>query len=189
MILFVCLIHGFVRDSIITWAPAMMQTTNISADIIRNISLIIPAINLAGIFCGYIIENKFRSNHYIALAILFIISGLASFVLYLHHSSLLFLALFLGICCASMYGMNPILTGMIPMEYEKTGHVGMMAGLFDCVIYMGSALAGVITGAIFEKNSKNIIYLLFLIVSALCFVLCLLSSQKAMPLESRRNRL
>ena len=53
----------------------------------------------------------------------------------------------LGLCSAMAYGINPLLTGFLPMDYQSLGRVGMAAGLIDALIYVGSAFSGSATAS------------------------------------------
>ena len=71
----------------------------------------------------------------------------------------------LALACAANYGVNPMLTTFIPMEYDKAGRVGFVAGTVDCFIYIGSALAGVLTGAVSESAGWQNVYVLWTVVA------------------------
>ena len=84
-------------------------------------------------------------------------------------------ALLLGLCCASCYGINPMINTLIPMEYERAGRVGLVAGLVDCFIYLGSALAGTAAGALSDGYGWNAVYTVWAFVSALGAALAFVS--------------
>ena len=77
--------------------------------------------------------------------------------------NVLLAALLMGLSCASLFGLNPLLTTLVPLEYDKIGRTGLTAGLIDSFIYMGSALAGVIDGGIYEKSGLNALYLTWIL--------------------------
>ena len=60
-----------------------------------------------------------------------------------------------------LYGVNPLLTSLFPMEYDKMGRVALVAGVIDCFIYLGSALAGALTGALTESIGWNRVFALW----------------------------
>ena len=68
-----------------------------------------------------------------------------------------------------------MLTGLIPLVYEATGRVGLTAGLADSCIYLGSALTGVLGGAIMDAWGVNMLYMVWAAVAAVGGVLTLLS--------------
>ena len=51
------------------------------------------------------------------------------------------------------------------MEYERAGRVGLVAGMSDCFIYLGSALAGVVTGAISDAAGWPVVFTLWCAVA------------------------
>ena len=76
-------------------------------------------------------------------------------------------ALLMGLCCAANFGVNPLLNALIPMDYDKSGRVGLVAGLIDCFIYIGSALTGVAAGAVIDVVGWQGVYAMWIVVSAI----------------------
>lgn len=76
-------------------------------------------------------------------------------------------ALLLGLCRAANFGVNPLLNALIPMDYDKSGRVGLAAGLIDCFIYIGSALTGVAAGAVIDVVGWQGVYAMWIVVSAI----------------------
>ena len=64
---------------------------------------------------------------------------------------------------------------LIPMEYERAGRVGLVAGLVDCFIYLGSALAGTAAGALSDSYGWGAVYTVWALVSALGAALAFVS--------------
>ncbi len=135
--------NGFVRDGVMAWGPYVLSKGGQSF----SASLIIPVLNLFGLLLG---RAAFRLMHgrgrQFCLA-MFALSALLSLTL-APARGLWLLAFLLGTVCALMYGVNPVLTTLFPLEYDRLGMVGLTAGLLDSAIYVGSALAGVLGGAI-----------------------------------------
>ena len=76
-------------------------------------------------------------------------------------------ALLMGLCCAANFGVNPLLNALIPMDYDKSGRVGLVAGLIDCFIYIGSALTGVAAGAVIDVVGWQGVYAMWIVASAI----------------------
>ena len=76
-------------------------------------------------------------------------------------------ALLMGLCCAANFGVNPLLNALIPMDYDKSGRVGLVAGLIDCFIYIGSALTGVAAGAVIDVVGWQGVYAMWIVGSAI----------------------
>ena len=61
------------------------------------------------------------------------------------------------------------------MEYERAGRVGLVAGLVDCFIYLGSALAGTAAGTLSDSRGWGAVYSVWALVSALGAALAFIS--------------
>ena len=93
------------------------------------------------------------------------------------------MALMLGVMSAILYGSNTLYTVLMPMEYDKSGRVGLVAGLIDSFIYLGSALAGTLTGFMRESTgSWNGVYGIWMIVAVIGAVCMFISVKKARKL-------
>ena len=97
-------------------------------------------------------------------------------------------ALTRGRCCAATYGSNPRLTTLIPREYEPAGRVGLTAGLVDGVIYLGSSLGGVLTGAISDAAGWTVVFLLWMAVAACSAALAFYSMRGGKRLRGEGSR-
>ncbi len=148
-LLICCIGNGFVRDGIITWAPTIIVRLNSAASVNPTlISLMIPLLNLIGVLMAGKTYSRFRGNARRTVSCLMVLSAVLAILLIPSLRSVFACALLLGLCCSAAYGINPMLTTFIPMEYERAGRVGVVAGMMDAFIYVGSALAGVVTGAV-----------------------------------------
>ena len=96
-------------------------------------------------------------------------------------------ALVLGLCCSATYGINPMLTTIIPMEYERAGRVGLVAGMSDCFIYLGSSLAGVVTGAISDAAGWPVVFVMWCAVALMSMAFAFLSMRGGKRLESMED--
>ena len=119
--------------------------------------------------------HVFGDSSRIAVAALMIVSGILAFLMLPAGMGMIVCAALMGLCCAANYGVNPMLTTLIPMEYENTGRVGLVAGLMDCFIYLGSALAGVAVGAMSDSFGWSWVYAAWGIVSLLGAALAFMS--------------
>lgn len=168
-----CVCDGFVRDGVVTWAPMILARGGGSLNP-TLVSLIIPVLNLLGILlmrrCYRLLKGSARG----ATGALMIVSAAFALLLLPTAAGGMLCALLMGLCCAANYGVNPLLTTLVPMEYENAGRVGMVAGLIDSFIYVGSALAGVATGALSDAAGWTGVYAVWggvsLLAAALAFV-------------------
>ena len=99
----------------------------------------------------------------------------------------------LGTICAAMYGANTMLTGLIPLEYDRVGRTSLTAGMIDSFIYLGSALAGVFGGSIFDAMGAHTLYGSWIIAGGISAILMLLAMRMSnsywhrKPLNTERS--
>ena len=169
--------NGFLRDGVITWGPTILLADD------GMFTLIIPVINLIGIIIGATLVRLIKKNLRTVAGMMMGACTLPAVMLFLFPNAPLFvLAVFLGTLSAILYGSNTLFTVLIPMEYDKAGRVGLAAGLVDSLIYVGSALAGTLTGFIRETSGTwqyvYGIWALFAVVGAACAFLSVKGSKK-----------
>ena len=177
-VLLCCVTNGFVRDGVITWAPTILTG---SGDGNKTLfSLLIPCINMLGILLGAWLVRHVKSSIRMITAVMMAAIAVPAFIAFIGKGMPVYLlALMLGIISAILYGTNPLLTTLIPMEYDYMGRVGLVAGLTDCSIYIGSSLAGVATGWMHDiSGSWQIVYLVWTIVAVVGGALGLLATRK-----------
>lgn len=174
-LLFCCICNGFVRDGVVTWAPTVLSSESHGLSLSSTLlSLIIPPLNIFGIVLVRRCYRLLRGNARGAVGVLLLVSALMACLLGF-TSAPAACALLLGLCCASCYGINPMINTLIPMEYESAGRVGLVAGLVDCFIYLGSALAGTAAGALSDSYGWGTVYAVWALVSALGAALAFVS--------------
>lgn len=168
-ILLCSMFNGFVRDGIMTWAPKMlMDTQGIDMDSTVGVMLIIPAVNLLGILLGRRVYGWMRHDGNRTVTIMMAACGCFALLLtLLNQVHPLICALLLGACSAVAFGLNPILTAIIPIHYRDTGRVAAVAGMIDASIYVGSAMAGALTGAVFDRFGWTPVFVLWIVFCAL----------------------
>ncbi|MBQ3079939.1 MAG: MFS transporter [Clostridia bacterium] len=133
--------NGFLRDGVVTWAPTILGADD------GLFTLIIPVVNMVGILIGSTIVRMVKRNIRLIAAAMMLACVIPSLLLWLFPNAPVFaLSVFLGTMSAILYGSNTMFTVLMPMEYDKAGRVGLVAGLIDSSIYLGSAFAGTFTG-------------------------------------------
>ena len=165
LVLLCCVGNGFVRDGVITWAPTIIKSINPAASS-TVVSLIIPVLNFIGVLIGKRVHAQLGNNARRCVTVLMVVSSALSLTILAASGSMLLCALLLGLTCAATYGINPMLTTLIPMEYDRAGRVGLVAGVVDCFIYLGSSLAGIATGALKGAAGWNGVFITWCIVAA-----------------------
>lgn len=152
LLLLGCVFNGYVRDSIMNWAPKMLvDTQGLDLSSVLGVVLIIPIINFIGIQAGKLVYRRQGENVRLACATLLGLCAAFSLVLTLFYDVNAWLCtLLLGLCSAMAYGINPLLTSFLPMDYHSLGRVGLAAGLIDALIYVGSAFSGTFAGMLHD---------------------------------------
>lgn len=165
LMLFGCVMNGFVRDSVITWSPTILGSSSDS----MLFTLIIPVVNLFGIILGaYLVRHTKGSVRSLIASMMGAVAVLSVIIYILSGSGTAVLALLLGLISSMLYGSNPLITSLTPMEYDWAGRVGLVTGLVDCSIYVGSALSGSLVGYIHDlSGSWSSIYLVWIIAASL----------------------
>lgn len=165
-LLLCCVCNGFVRDGVVAWAPTILALgqdgTSVSSTLL---SLLIPLINLSGVLLVRRCYRLLRGGARPAVGALLLVSGAMALALVFLNQSAAMRVTLMGLCCAANYGLVPLINTLIPMEYEAAGRVGLVAGLADCFIHLGSALAGVLTGALSDAAGWQGVYILWAAVS------------------------
>ena len=158
IMLAVCVLFGFVRDGIRTWAPQILGEISGDAMSATTFSLIIPLINALGLVLSYMLQRRpgMRNRRIVALLMM---AGMVTCAMLCGVKGVALCALIMGITCALMSGVEPLMTTLIPMEYEPEKLIGLSAGLMDSLIYVGSALAGVAAGFIRESMGLNALFI------------------------------
>ena len=177
LVLATCIVYGFVRDGVITWTPTILAHMGREKTISSTaFTLILPVINTIGVALG-IWQRGRGANPRVVVATM-MAAGLVCCACLLGISGLLVTALLLGCICAAMYGANTMLTSVIPLEYDAVGKTGTTAGMIDASIYLGSALAGVLAGGIYERSGVQMLYGIWAICCVVAGMMMIASKKK-----------
>ena len=171
-----CVANGFVRDGVNTWAPTILGQ---SSDSLLP-KLAIPCINMLGILLGGYLVRRLMTDVRMLTGQMMVAVALAALGAFLlKFSPAWALCLPLAVMSALLQGTNPLLTSLVPMQYDYSGRVGLVAGLVDSALYMGSALSGPVSGFVRDRMGNwGGVYVMWLIVSLACFALAALSSRQ-----------
>lgn len=174
VVLVVSVLYGFVRDGITTWAPQILGEVSGDTTTGTTFSLVIPLINTLGVMLSHLLRNIPGLHNRRIVALMMVISTVFCVCLG-GVSGVVLCALCMGLACACLSGVTPILTSLIPMEYEREKLIGLSAGLIDSLIYVGSALAGVTAGFIRESMGLNALFMTWTGVALAAAVLAFVS--------------
>lgn len=172
-----CVLYGFIRDGAVTWTPTLLARAGSSALSATAFTLILPLLNSVGVVIGFTLRSR-GSNPHIVVVLMMLCAIVCGGVL-LTGGSVLLIAILLGLICAAMYGANTMLTGLIPLEYDRVGKTGLTAGLIDSLIYAGSALAGALGGGLYEHMGSGALYASWIAAAVFAALLMRVSARRS----------
>ena len=156
-----CFANGYVRDSITYWATKLlMDTQGIDLGSAVGIILIIPCVNFFGIRMGQTAYLRTKNNVYLSSGLLFAVSAVLCAVLGpVARWSFIGCVIILVLISAMSYGLNPLLTTLMPMLYCQTNRVALAAGILDAMIYVGSAFSGFFAGFLSDRFGWSAVFI------------------------------
>ena len=166
LLLIACFANGYVRDGITNWATKLlMDTQGIDLSSAVGIILIIPAVNFLGIHLGHLTYRRSKNNAYLCSGILYAACTVLCLALPATLNSLwAFMTVLVGIS-AMTYGLNPLLTALMPMQYSSLNRVALAAGLMDALIYVGSSFSGAFAGFLSDSLGWTAVFVSWSVLS------------------------
>ena len=166
LLLVACFANGYVRDGITNWAAKLlMDTQGIDLSSAVGIILIIPAVNYLGIRLGQAAYKRSGNNSYLSSIILYAVCTVLCVVLPATLGSLWPFVIVLVGTSAMTYGLNPLLTTIMPMQYSALNRVALAAGLMDAVIYVGSSFSGIFAGFLSDRFGWAAVFVSWAVLS------------------------
>ena len=166
LLLIACFANGYVRDGITNWATKLlMDTQGIDLTSAVGIILIIPAVNFLGIRLGQAAYGRSGNNPYLSSWIMYAVCAALCAVLPLSLNSLWAFAAVLVGTSAMTYGLNPLLTTIMPMQYASLNRVALSAGLMDAMIYVGSSFSGSFAGFLSDRFGWTAVFVFWAALS------------------------
>ena len=165
LLLVCCAAEGYVRDSIACWAAKLlMDTQGIDLNSAVGIILIIPCVNFLGIQMGRAAYKR-TGNLFLSSGILFAVCTVLSLVLGpVSGQSFPGCVIVLVLVSAMAYGLNPLLTNLMPLMYSRLNRVALAAGLLDAMVYVGSAFSGFFAGYLSDSFGWDGVFISWAVV-------------------------
>jgi len=158
---------GLVRSSIDTWLPTMIEDFGgLSEEGIIVTLVFIPLLNFMGIMLAKSMVKHMRGDIYKCILIVWgaslVISGVSLFVF--GWNSIAFVIV-VAILFGVVYGLTPLFTSFVPLDFEKWNCVSTVTGFVDFTIYFGAGITGTVSGILLgtgpEKNWRALNYYWF----------------------------
>lgn len=163
-LLLIALTQGIIREGISIWFPTIIESSGrFAAGSPWLILVIVPAINLCGVIFVRRVNRFLKSDNIRTLLLIFTLATGTALLLNLLNIGWFWLILLVMILLLSLtYGLTPVLTSIIPFQYARFKRVSLTAGLIDFSIYLGAAIAGLVSGWIADRYPWSNVMLLWL---------------------------
>lgn len=166
LIIFVCIFHGIIKESINTWLPTMMDSLGtFSLSSTLGVLIIVPMVNFVGIMLMKFIMSKGKANAFFTIFILLLVSLIVSIVAAIFCD--IHVAVLVGLTVAMSgltFAVNPVLTAFLPLEFAKWNCVSTVAGLIDCAIYVGAAFSSPLTSFLADGSDWSLVTVMWAVV-------------------------
>lgn len=152
------ILFGLVKSSIDTWFPTMLEDLGGLPESGIIITLIlVPLLNFAGIMITKSAVKRLKGDIYKCILLIWGISvafSLISIILF-KFSALTFVVI-IALLFGMVYGMTPLFTSFVPLDFAKWDCVSTVTGFVDFAIYVGAGITGTVSGILLgsgpEKN-------------------------------------
>lgn len=144
-------IHGVLKDGLTTWIPTyLIERFTISSSLSVIISMVIPIVNLSGVYmAGYGNRTLFK-NETKTGAVFFGVS-VVCIVLMMTGLSLPGSMVVFAVVTSMMTGVNTLFVSLLPMHFRGEGKVSTATGVLNAITHLGSAAASILFGVLTEK--------------------------------------
>ena len=123
---------------------------------------------------------KRTGNLFLSSGILFAVCTVLCLVLGpVSGQSFLGCVVILVMISAMAFGLNPLLTHLMPMMYLNLNRVALAAGLLDAMVYVGSAFSGSFAGYLSDSFGWDGVFLSWAVVSLIGTLLLAIARRMA----------
>ena len=162
----IVVIQGCTKESINLWAPTLIQDIAGSKNSfwVSSFTALIPLVSTIGLLLTGWLVTVVKQGQERAMLILLCIGMISGWLLLAVHS-LFGIILCLSILLAVVYGVNTILTTILPLRLARSGHSGTLSGIFNFLSYLGAALGGLVSGSISDVWGWSAVYTLWAVLA------------------------
>ncbi|SHI50059.1 MFS transporter, OPA family, glycerol-3-phosphate transporter [Clostridium cavendishii DSM 21758] len=164
-----CIAQGIIKDGIGLWGPTLlMETQGLNMKSTTTLILLIPIMNFIGIMFTDWLNKKLNNQEKLTTSILFTF-GIISIIAFIKFQSFgpIISLIFLSLASATMYGVNTILLGVIPLRFAKYNKTSLIAGFLNFASYLATGFASFITGLFVDKYGWNFVIISWSILALL----------------------
>ncbi len=185
LLLLAAVSNGFIKDGITTWTPSVLtESFGVTKSVSIIITLVLPLMGIVGAWIARTVYKRIHGDGkqgmlYFGVATVLLTAGLLTLPV---RSVPLTVVIFAATACFMM-AENTLITSLIPMNTKDKSNSGLVAGLFDTFVYVGSSIGTVALGGIAENRTWNAVFVCLIIVAAFAFVIT--SAEAFLPLHKK----
>ena len=167
---------GMILFALIIWAPTyFVDMHGLGIGAAANISILFPIAGTIGTLAiSWLVAGPLCCKEIFFGAVIFIVIGGLLSLFAIVSTSLLMSATLLVLVGSVLYGVNTIITTILPMVLSDHQEVSTVAGLIDFAFNIGASLAGVLVGTIVDKFSWSAVFVALAIGAILTSFLLLI---------------
>lgn len=160
-------LHGLLKDGILTWTPSYLQENfGFPAAISVALTLIVPVVNLSGVYLAGAVQTKWLRNEASTALIFFALCGAGAGLWWLAgRSSLPVTLAMLLVSTTCMTSVSTMLLSLLPLRYRSLGLTATLTGLLNAATYLGSAVSGAGFGALSEAGGWGAVLAVWCVLS------------------------
>jgi sugar phosphate permease len=152
---------GMLLFALIIWGPTyFVDMHGLGIGTAANISILFPMAGTIGTLAiSYIVAGPLSNKEILFGSVTFTVVGGLLFLFPIASTSLIMSATLLVLVGSIIYGVNSIITTILPMVLSDRQEVSTVAGLIDFAFNIGASLAGVGVGTIVDKFSWSAVFI------------------------------
>lgn len=156
---------GMLLFALIIWAPTYyVDMHGLGIGAAANISILFPIAGTIGTLAvSWLVAGPLCCREIFFGAAIFIVVGGLLVLFPIVSTSLMMSATLLVFVGSILYGVNTIITTILPMVLSDRQEVSTVAGLIDFAFNIGASLAGVLVGTIVDKFSWSAVFIVLTI--------------------------
>jgi sugar phosphate permease len=151
---------GMLLFALIIWAPTyFVEVHGLKIAAAANISIFFPIAGTIGtLVVSWLVAGPLCCKEIIFGSVIFMFVAGLLFIFPMVSNSLLMSAALLVLLGSILYGVNSIITTILPMVLSDRQQVSTVAGLIDFAFNIGASLAGVGVGTIVDNYSWSVVF-------------------------------
>lgn len=159
----VVIAQGAIKESINLWAPTLLgdQATGSFAPLASAFTTLIPLFSTVGLLFTAWLTHHYKDSCNGPMVCLLLLGLAAGWSMMAMEGRILGLVICLGLLLAVVYGVNTILTTLLPLQFSKSGNSALLSSIFNFLSYTGAALGGMISGAACDVWGWHSVYVLW----------------------------